>query len=67
MKRAKLTHSKIKELKGGPMNGHEVEMTCSYLDAEGKAVPTSTGDKIRMSGKGGLYYLRGAYYEWNNR
>ena len=67
MKRAKWAPHSIKELRGGPMNGHEVELKCSYLDAKGNPVPTPTGDTIRRSGKGGLYYLRGAYYEWNNR
>lgn len=53
---------------GGPLDGLTTELHVSYLDAEGNPIKTEKGDKIRISGKGGLYYLRaGYYYEWNNR
>lgn len=59
--------SRIREFKRGPLNGHETEIYASYIDAEGKKVNNTKGDNIRRSGKGGLYYLRGNYYEWNDR
>ncbi len=59
--------SRIREFKGGPLNGHETEIYASYIDAEGNKVNITKGDQIRQSGKGGLYYLRGAFYEWNER
>lgn len=56
-----------RQLKGGPVNGHETFLKCSYLDAQGNMIKTTVGDEIRRSGKGGLYYNRGAYFEWNNK
>jgi len=49
---------------GGPLDGHNTEVYCAYLDSEGNKIPVSKGDKIRRSGKGGLYYNRGSHYEW---
>lgn len=59
--------TRIKELKGGPLNGQTTTLRCAYLDAKGDPVSNQQGDRIRISGHGGLYYNRGAYYEWNNR
>lgn len=58
-----------KELKGGPLNGKWIEATnnLTYLDSNGDPVSKVRGDYIKRTGKGGLYYNRGAYFEWNNR
>jgi hypothetical protein len=55
---------RIVELQGGPMNGHETERQCAYLDNEGNPLSTPKGDRMRRTGKGGLYYFRGGFYEW---
>lgn len=60
-------YERVRELKGGPMEGAWTSLYVSYLDNNGNPISTLKGDEIRRSGKGGLYYNRGAYYEWNNR